>query len=81
MVAHKNWLTEACKPTMKYRMRENIMIMTNVIGTSTIVSAAASINGWYMAALACFTTMGRCAKRAGISAIEDKAAQSRALAI
>ena len=57
------------------------MIVTKVIGTSTIVRAAASINGWYMAALACFTTMGRCAKRAGISASEDKAAQSKELAI
>ncbi len=65
---------------MKYRMRENVIFVTKVIGTSTIVRAAASINGWYMAALACFTTMGRCAKRAGISAIEDKAAQSKALA-
>ena len=81
IVAHKNWLAETCKPTMKYRMRENIMIVTKVIGTSTIVRAAASINGWYMAALACFTTIGRCAKRAGISAIDDKAAQSKALAI
>ena len=61
-------------------MRENIMIVTKVIGTSTIVRAAASINGWYMAALACFTTIGRCTKRAGISAIEDKAVQIRALA-
>ena len=60
-------------------MRENIMIVTKVMGTSTIVRAAASINGWYMAALACFTTMGRCEKRTGISDIADKAAQSRAL--
>jgi hypothetical protein len=62
-------------------MRENIMIITKVIGMSMIVRAAASINGWYMAALACFTTMGRCAKRAGISAIDDRAAQSKALVI
>ena len=57
------------------------MIVTKVIGKSTIVRAAASINGWYMAALACFTTMGRCAKRAGISAIEVKAVQRNELAI
>ena len=61
-------------------MSENIIIVTKVIGTSTIVRAAASINGWYMAAFECFTTMGRCAKRAGISAIEDKAVQSKELA-
>lgn len=61
-------------------MRENIRIVKKVIGMSTIVRAAASINGWYMAALACLTTMGRCAKRAGISAIEDNAAQSKELA-
>jgi hypothetical protein len=32
-----------------------------------------------MAAFACFTTMGRWAKSAGISAMEDRAAQSKAL--
>jgi hypothetical protein len=62
-------------------MSENIIIVTKVIGSSTIVRAAASISGWYVAALACFTAMGRCAKRAGISEIEDKTAQSKALAI
>ena len=55
------------------------MIKTKVMGMSTIVRAAASIKGWYMAALACFTTMGRCAKRTGISDIADKAPQSMAL--
>ncbi len=61
-------------------MRENITIVTKVIGTSTMVRAAASMNGWYMAAFAWLTTMGRCAKRAGISAVEDKANQSKELA-
>src|SRR6266404_678157 len=61
-------------------MRVNITIVKKVIGTSTIVRAAASMNGWYIAAFACLTTMGRCAKRGGISAIEDKAGQSKELA-
>jgi hypothetical protein len=42
---HKYWLAEACKPTKKYRMMVYIAIVKKVIGISTRVKAAASING------------------------------------
>jgi hypothetical protein len=43
-------------------------MMVNVIGMSTNVRAAASINRWYVAAFVRLSTIGRCLNRAGISA-------------
>lgn len=44
-ITYKNWLAEDWSPTKKYKMREKTMIVTKVIGMSTIVRAAASMNG------------------------------------
>lgn len=47
---HKNWLALAWRPTIKYNTIEYAMRVAKVIGISTRVMAAASMNGWYMAA-------------------------------
>jgi hypothetical protein len=44
-MAYKNWFAEDCNPAMKYRIMAKSMIVTKVIGTSTIVRAAASMKG------------------------------------
>ena len=51
----------------------------NVIGTSTRVSAIASTNGWYIAALWWRRMIGLMAKREGISDIAKSAGRNTAL--
>lgn len=76
---HKYLPAVSCKPTKKYTMIVKRMSVKAVIGMSTSVSASDSTKGWYIAALECRWTIGRWTKSAGISAMDDSAANKRAL--
>ena len=54
------------------------MRVTKVIGRSASVMAKASMNGWYIAAFLCRSTIGRCPYKVGISASGTKAVNKTA---
>lgn len=47
------------KLVMKYNTKLNEMLLQTLKGKSTIALAAASVNGWQKAYLACFSVIGR----------------------
>lgn len=74
-----NRVKELCRPARKYKVTENINVVMKATGVSISVNASVSAKGWYMAALKCLSTIGRCEKRAGISVDVAKVAQTREL--
>lgn len=77
--SYKNCPAVSCSPTRKYSKIANMTRVMRVTGTSTSVRAIESAKGWYIAALKCLRTIGRCAKRDGISDIDVNAEKRIAL--
>jgi hypothetical protein len=76
---NKNCPAVLCRPTMKYKMTPYGKMVMNVMGMSTRVMASASTNGWYIAAFAWRSTIGRCENNAGTSEEEESAGRKSEL--